>query len=196
MQKFTNYSKEVQKKETDELNKPYEGEMLSIINHDGWDIKDEPDKVIILPILKDEGFILLRSEYIPTYQLKYKDVKGFRNVTNYITCISGIMEENESASNCIRRELYEEAGIVLSNVKQLDIDKSLHVDKGNLSRYHICILELNAGDYKTTKPPTDGSKAEKLSRTIKISLGDVDEIKTWDLITDYVLIKMKLEYGY
>jgi len=196
MQKFTSYSKQVQKEEKEEQIKPYEGKMLSIIQHDGWDIKDEPDKVIVLPILKDEGFILLRSEYIPTYQLKYKDVKGFSNVTNFLTCISGTMESNENVGNCIRRELYEEAGVVLSNVKQLDIDKSLHVDKGNLSRYHICILELNTGDYKTTKPPTDGSKAEKLSRTIKVSIGDLDEIKTWDLITEYVLTKMKLEYGY
>ena len=196
MQKFTNHTKQIQKEEKEETNIPYEGEYLSIVHHNGWDIKKESDKVIVLPILKDEGYVLLRSEYIPTFQLKYKDVKGFANVTNFLTCISGTMEDDETVENCIRRELYEEAGIVISNVKQITIDKSLHVDKGNLSRYHICMMELNSGDYKMTMAPTDGSKEEKLSKTIKVSIGDLDEIQTWDLITDYILTKMKLDYGY
>ena len=196
MDKFSNYSKQVKKEEKEDLNKPYEGEVINIVKYKNWDLIEEKDRAIVLPILKDEGFVLLRSEYIPTFQYKYKDNSELRGVTNFLTCISGGIEENETPEQTIRRELYEEAGVILSNVKQIDIENSLHIDKGNLSKYHICILELNAGDYKTVKAPTDGSKEEKLSRTIKVSIGELDNIKTWDLITEYVLTKMKLEYGY
>ena len=53
----------------------------------------------------------------------------------------------------------------------------------------------NFNDYKFTLPPTDGSKLEKNSKTIKVSLGDIDEIVVSDLITQQMLCKMKKEYG-
>jgi hypothetical protein len=75
-----------------------------------------------------------------------------------------------------------------------DIEKSMFMTKGNVGRYHVCILELKYNDFKVTTPPTDGSKSEKLSKTLKISLGDLDELRIHDLITEYMLTKFKLEY--
>ena len=75
-----------------------------------------------------------------------------------------------------------------------DIQKSVFLSKGNVSRYHIVILELRYNDFKVTTPPGDGSVSEKLSKSIKIGLGDIEELRTHDLITEYVLTRFNLEY--
>jgi 8-oxo-dGTP pyrophosphatase MutT (NUDIX family) len=151
--------------------------------------------VVILPYLRDEGFIILRHEYIPTYQYFYKDSLDYKNITNFLTVVTGTVEKGESLENCVRRELYEETGIVLSNLYKPEIDKHLFLSKGNISQYHTCIVELRYNDYKVVPAKGDGSEEEKLSKSIKVSLGDIDEIKKHDLITEYMITKFKLEYS-
>jgi len=56
-------------------------------------------------------------------------------------------------------------------------------------------IRIRYNDYKLVKPKSDGSEFENLSKTIQISLGDIDDIKTHDLITEYMLTKFKLEYN-
>ena len=48
--------------------------------------------VIILPYLVDEASIILRSEYVPTYKYFYKDMEQFKNVSNFLTVLSGTVE--------------------------------------------------------------------------------------------------------
>ena len=182
--------KKVEKKEEETL---FKGDHIKVINYKDYEIVSETPMVAILPYLRDEGMILLRHEYVPTYQYYYKDVDEYKDITNFLTTITGKINVGDTLENTVRRELYEEAGIVLSNMYQIDMGKSLFVSKGNVSKYHICLLELRYNDYKVTNPSPQG-KEEKLSKTIQISLGDLDEIRTHDLITEYLITKFKLEY--
>jgi len=185
MEKFTKYSKNLPIEEESEI---IFKDRFDVIKYRDWSIIDESDMITVIPYFKDEGFVLLRSEWIPTYQLKYKDV--YKGVENFITVISGTIEEGESPEQALRRELYEEAGIVLSNVKELDIGRPLHVSKGNLNVYYPCLLELNYNDYKQTKAPGDGSKSETKSQTIKVSIADLDQIQPFDLISAHLIEKL------
>jgi hypothetical protein len=185
MEKFTKYTKNLPLEE-----KPipvYQGD-VNLIKFRDWTIIDEADMVAVLPYFKDEGYVLLRSEWIPTYQWKYKDIH--KGIDKFITVISGHIEEGETPQQTLRRELYEEAGIVLNETKELDIGRPLHISKGNLNCYFPCLLELNYNDYQQTKAPGDGSLAEKKSQTIKISLADLDQIVPFDLISGFLMEKL------
>jgi 8-oxo-dGTP pyrophosphatase MutT (NUDIX family) len=192
-EKFTNIEKFGPPKSVEEIK--YKGEYLNVVSYKNYEIVSEPHMVIILPYLRDEGYLLLMHEYIPTYQYFYKDSRDYRGITNFVTIVSGTIEKDETMENCVRRELYEETGIVLSNMYKVEMDKHLFVSKGNVAQYHTCIVELRYNDFKLVPPKTDGSLEEKKSSVIKISLGDLNEIRTHDLITDYMLTKFKLEYN-
>ena len=71
----------------------------------------------------------MRNEYVPTYQYKYKNSPQYKSATNFLTIISGIIKKNENPINAIRRELYEEAGLILSNTFNIEIDKQLNMTK-------------------------------------------------------------------
>ena len=193
MNKFSKVLKGEVKINKDESEIKYNG-YLKIIGYKDYEFVKEDDVVVVLPYLVDEASILLRSEYVPTYQYFYKNYNEYKHITNFLTVISGTVKTGESLKNTVRRELYEEAGVVLSSLYDFDIEKSIFMTKGNVGRYHVCILELRYNDFKVTTPPTDGTKIEKLSQTLKIGLGDLDELRTHDLITEYMLTKFKLEY--
>jgi 8-oxo-dGTP pyrophosphatase MutT (NUDIX family) len=194
MDKFSNIQKGM-KKEMDSTEKLlYKGDVLSIIGYKDWEFVKEGDMVVVLPYLRDEANIILRHEWIPTYQYHYKDHNDFKRVTHFLTVLTGTVEPGETLQNTIRRELYEEAGIVLSNVYEIEINKHLFLSKGNTSQYHTCIVELRYNDFRLTAPKGDGSYGEKISNSVKISLGDLDDIRTHDLITEYMLTKFKLDY--
>lgn len=195
VKKFSKLDIETNKNEKEVDNIVYNSDSLKVVKYKNWDIVLEPNMVIILPYLRDEGYVLLRHEYIPTYQYFYKDVDNYKNITNFLTCISGSIEKGETLQNAIRRELYEETGIILSDMYNIEIDKNIFVSKGNCTQYHICMLELRYNDFRLVPPKGDGSTEENKSQTIKISLGDLDNIKTHDLITEYLITKFKLQYG-
>ena len=194
MNKFSNISKNINNEEETPNEITYRSDYFHVVKHKDYEFVSEANKVIILPYLIDEGYILLRHENIPAFQYYFKDVDNYNGITNFLTVISGTIDKGESIVNAVRRELYEEAGIVLSEMYDIEISKSLFQSKGNISVYHICLLELKYNNYRATKPPTDGSEIEKLSKTIKVSLGDLNDLKPYDLITDYMLNKLKIEY--
>ena len=49
--------------------------------------------------------------------------------------------------------------------------------------------------YRQIKPPTDGSKVEKLSKCIRVSVGDVNSIVNNDLISKYLITKLITRIG-
>lgn len=194
MNKFSKVLKGEVKINKEETELKYDGTYLKVVGYNQSEFVKEDDVVVILPYLVDEASILMRSEYVATYQYFYKKYNEYKHITNFLTVISGTVKTGESLKNTIRRELYEEVGVVLSSLYDFDIEKSMFMTKGNVGRYHVCILELRYNDFKVTTPPTDGTKSEKLSKTLKIGLGDLDELRTHDLITEYMLTKFKLEY--
>lgn len=194
MNKFTKLQKGLKKEKKSDEKTLYKGNVLNIVGYKDWEFVKERDMVVVLPYLRDESCIILRSEWVPTYQYHYRNHNDYKKVTHFLTSLTGTVEQNESLENTVRRELYEESGIVLSNMYNIEIDKHLFLSKGNTSQYHTCILELRYNDFRLTTPKGDGSYGEKISNSVKIGLGDIDEIRTHDLITEYLLTKFKLEY--
>jgi ADP-ribose pyrophosphatase YjhB (NUDIX family) len=175
MEKFTKVKKTQEKQsQQEDDNIKYKGKFITLVNEDGWEYTIENDCVVCLVYIKDEGYILMRSEPVPPWSYKYKNnVQKLSG--HFLTPVSGTIEEGETPQACLRRELYEEAGIVLSEFKQLDIEGPYFQNKGGSAQYYLCLLELNYNEYKMVTAPGDGSKTEKLARTVKISLGDKTE---------------------
>lgn len=173
----------------------YNSNHIKIIDYNDSEIIIEKDTVAILPYFIYEGTLLMLSEYLPAYQYKNKNSKEYKQATNYLSVITGSIEEGESIEKAIRRELYEEGGVLLSNVFNIEYSGPFFKSKRHVSQVYMCLLELNVNDYKQTKPPTDGSKSEKLSKIIKISLGDLDDIRTHDLYTQNLILMLKKDYN-
>ena len=167
----------------------FNGKRMDVIEYKDSEILKVNDKVAILPYFRDEANFLMRLEYIPAYQYKNRE-NNLRNITNYLTVITGGIEENESVEQAIRRELYEEGGIVLNNLYQFDVQGPFFTDKFGSSQIYVCLLELPVNTYKQVKPPTDGSKNEKLSKCINVSIGDINSIVQNDLISAYLINKL------
>lgn len=168
---------------------------IQIINYKDYDFVKESDMVIILPYFVDEGHIYLRYEYVPTYQYRNKDTPELRNEEKYLTVISGTVEQGEKLNNTVRRELYEEAGVILHSMYPIEKMNSLFVNKGNCAKYHLYILDIRYNEYRQTKPPTDGSESEKKSYTVKVDMNYFDDIKTNDTITELMLDKLRLRHN-
>ena len=187
MQKFTKIEK-VDKKKTEPVEK-YKGKDINVIEYDDYDIITGKDKVVVLPYLKDDGYVLLRYENIPAFKYKYKEVEGYNNVSNFICVIKGDILKNETPAQAVRRTLINECGLVLNSNYPIPVDKSLFKDEKNTGQYYISLLEINYNDYR--QGPLKKSQEE--NRVIRMSLGDIDDIKTFDLITDYMLLKLKYD---
>ena len=194
MDKFSNIQKRGKIEDKNAEQTLYKGDPINIIGYKDWEFVKEGDAVAVLPYLRDEANIILRHEWIPTYQYHYKNNNNYKHITHFLTTLTGTVEVGEDIRNTVRRELYEEAGIVLSSSYDIEFGKHLFVSKGNVSQYHICILELRYNDFRITIPKGDGSTGEAMSNSVKISLGDIDELRTHDLITEYMLTKFKLDY--
>lgn len=194
MEKFTKIKKSQEKeiqKEKDSI--VYDG-YIKVIKKNDWEFTIEKPSIVCLVYVKDEGYILMRSEPIIPWQYDMRN--NIQQISgHFLTLISGTIEDNEVPQECLRRELYEESGIVLNEFKQLNIEGPFYASKGTTYKFYTCLLELNYNDYKLVAAPGDGSIAEKLSKNIKISISDLDKIKINDMISKYLIEKMKNEYN-
>jgi 8-oxo-dGTP pyrophosphatase MutT (NUDIX family) len=167
----------------------FNGNHLDIIKYKDTEILQTKDKVAILPYFRDEATFLMRLEYTPAYMYKNRGT-NLRNITNYLTVITGGIDEGETPEQTIRRELYEEGGIVLNSMFQFDVQGPYFTDKFGTSQIWICFLELPVNTYRQVKPPTDGSKHEELSKCIRVSIGDINQIVNNDLLSKYLIDKL------
>lgn len=194
MDKFTTVQKRPEEKQENDI--LFNGKYIDVLSYQDHEFISENDTIAILPYFKDEGFILMRHEYNLAYQYKLKDFENYRNTTNFLSCITGTVEANESIIQAVRREFYEEAGIVLSEFYPLEIEKKFFKTKNSVSTYYPFLLEINNNEYKSTSIVGDGTKDEEFSRTIKIDVQDLDQIQTFDMITEYLLLRLKNEYNF
>ena len=162
----------------------FDTEYTQIIEFENWNLIQEKDIAICIPYLIEENKFIIRYEYIPTY--KYATGEEY-----HITVLSGSIEKDETPKNAIIREISEEAGIKIKNENILEEYKPLFISKGNVNKYHIFIAPLSKNDYEEVYPTGDGSTEEEKSKSVKISINNIDNLKTCDLITDYALLKLK-----
>jgi 8-oxo-dGTP pyrophosphatase MutT (NUDIX family) len=173
----------------------YKGKYLDMIKYKDTEILQIKDKVAILPYFRDEATFLMRLEYITAYQYRNRDKSNLKRITNYLTVITGTMEQGEAPEQTIRRELYEEAGVVLNNLYSFEVEGPFFVQKYSTGQVYVCLLELPVNTYRQIKPPTDGSENEKLSKCIRVSVGDIGQIVNNDIISKYLVTKLKNQIG-
>lgn len=183
MEKFSKLGKKPRSKKSDE-NVVYKDDYIKLIEFEDWKIIKEKELVVCIIYFIELNKILLRYEYIPTF--KYVDGQEY-----HVTVLSGGIEDGEEATTALIREIEEEAGIVIGENYQIEELKPLYMTKGHTNKYHPFILTLNERDYQEVIPKGDGSKAEDLSKSVKLDVKHINSVNASDLITEYMLLKLK-----
>ncbi len=182
MEKFSKMKPE--KEITDKSDVLYTDDHIEIIKYEDWSIIKDKDIVVCIIYLIETNQFILRHEYVPTFE--YKDGQQM-----HLTVVGGGIEKGESPEKALIREIEEEAGIVISPDYKIEMMKPLFVSKGCTSKFYPALIVLTENQYQEVIAQGDGSKIEKMSRSIKLDTKFVNKVNCSDLITDYLLIKLK-----
>lgn len=182
MEKFSKLKTQIGVKEKDDV--LYQNDHMTVINHEDWTFIKERDAVICIPYLIESNQIVIRQEWIPSYQ--YADGQEF-----HLALVGGSIEQGETPEVALLRELQEEAGIVLRDNFKIEFDQPLFVAKHCSAKYYPVILTLTESDYHEISPTTDGSKFEQMSKTGKIDIKYVSGLNASDILTEMMLMKLK-----
>jgi len=186
MEKFS--KKRLEKAEPEKNESKYKNDNFSVITFNDKDVILSKDKMIILPYLRDDGFILMKYKKFPAFSYRYKDNATYQNEQFYVSCISGDIIEKDNEVQNLRRIVHDETGLVLSTNVNIEVDKIVFKSEDSAGQYHFCLLNLSYNDYKQVS-----LKMNDDNKTIKVSLGDIDDIKCYDMATEYMILKFKYE---
>jgi 8-oxo-dGTP pyrophosphatase MutT (NUDIX family) len=182
MEKFSRLKPKSNSEPKDEV--VFDGDKFKIIKYEDWSIVKGGDAIICIPILIETNQIILRYEYVPTY--KYVEGSDY-----HLTLVAGGIEQGEDPKTALFRELEEEAGIVLREDFSPEELRPLFASKGQTAKFYPFILPLNERDYHEVIAKGDGSKAEAMSKAVKVDIKYLDSLNPSDIFTDYMLLKVK-----
>lgn len=185
MKTLSKHMKNVKKQEEkSKLEIMYDG-YLKVKSTEGWEFVDESDCVIILPHLRDYDDFLFRKEYIPPFRTR-------DNKSEFLTVVSGTIDDGEKPLDTVVRELEEETGVkLISNYDSFEHIGTFFMSKGNSAKYHIYYVPLYYGEYTIGKAVGDGSDSENKSSTIKVNHSYLSSLNPSDTITAYCIEVLK-----
>ena len=67
----------------------------------------------------------------------------------------------------------------------------LFINKASANKYYPYVIALNERDYHEVVAKGDGSKEEEMSKSVKVDVKYLGSLRPSDLITDYMLLKLK-----
>ena len=190
MEKFTKAVKK-QYNEIQDNDIVYQNDNITIKSKDDFTYIEELDKIFVLPYAKDEGYIFLKAETIPAWNDKYKEQTLGKN-SKFLTLLSTTINIGEDPQTALRRSLYSEAGIALSQFYNFDISDPYFAVHNSTSQHYICFMELNINDYKIVSSPTKTTKDE--AQTLRISIADLDDIRINDITAKLLIDQLKNLY--
>ncbi len=110
----------------------------------------------------------------------------------HATIVAGGIETGEDPKTALLRELEEEAGIVLrEDYNEFEEIKPFFLTKGSANKAYPFILPLNERDYQEVMAKGDGSKAESMSKAVKINVKYLDNVNFSDMASAYMVMKVK-----
>jgi 8-oxo-dGTP pyrophosphatase MutT (NUDIX family) len=162
----------------------FSNDFVKLIDYEEYTTVVQSDCVFCVPVLIEKNQVLVRQEYIPPY--KYATGQEY-----HLSFIGGGIEKGETPEEALLRELQEEAGLVLRDGFKIEFERPLFLSKVSSSRCHFSILFLTENDYHEVRPTTDGSKLEQISQTVKIDLSRIDSLIASDLLTEFLILKLR-----
>lgn len=180
------FSKKIKRK--DKLPKEnkvlFDNDWIKLTEFEDWTVLEETDTVACIPYLIEYNEFIVRQEVVPSYKLK--------NGKDYhVTLVAGGIEEDETPEEAMKRELEEEAGIVLRDGYEIEMSKPLFKSKSGSSYFYYCIIPITESDYHEVVAKGDGSVSEKLSKSVKLNVKHINNVLSSDTITELVLCKLK-----
>ena len=166
----------------------FKGNKINILQNKETEWTKSTDKVFVLPYIVSENSFLLKNEPVTPYISKNKNTK---QKSHYLTTIGGKMKQEESPQQTIKRKLYEDCGILLSDMYEIKIEGPFFYSKISEDQYYISTMILNPNDFRKTFIGIPQSDYDKDSMLLKINLNDINNILIPDLYSAYMLEKLK-----
>ena len=148
----------------------YKSKYMSIIDDDGYEIINEKNITLVLPIIhkNNKKYIGIRYEVCPAYSFKNNKIK------HWYTVLSGGCEPNEETHKTALRELKEESGIIPKKYKIKKLKHNMPICKSTSMLADIYKIDIFNYDYEI--PKGDGTIHEKLSKTIWIEEKKINKL--------------------
>jgi hypothetical protein len=180
MDKFSHIKKKnnVDKEEKCEI--LYQDDDFKILNYKKLNILKEENIVCVLPYFIEMNKIMLKYEKNKYYE--YSDGIG-----DSLSIFTKEIKEIDTIEKAIRKELEEESGIILRDDYEFEELNTLYKSKTSTCICYMYLIPLNERDYQESIPLV----MDKDNKPIKIDVKYIDKIKISDLLTGYMMLKMK-----
>lgn len=152
----------------------YKGEHVNLVSpkERDYEFVHELDAIVCIPILytKEGPMIVVRKELCPPYSSKDVSSEDL-----YYTLLTGKIDNGEHPFEAMQREIMEEAGISVGNIKVRRFKENVPICKTTNMRAHFYVFTTN--DYEVLDPIGDGSYWEEQSETYLIDIYEYSEYK-------------------